>query len=133
MVHNRMPPGRPLWWLLALLLICWRRRRRPRPRFARSARSGRSRPEVITEVYRDRQGFLWIGTREGLFLHDGQRFRKFQHELNAPDSISDSGVRGVFEDSRGRLWIHTISGGLNLLDRARWSFRRFRHQEGAAR
>src|SRR5687768_5507006 len=87
--------------------------------------------EVITEVYQDRQGFLWIGTREGLFLHDGQRFRKFQHEGDNPDSISDSGIRGVFEDSRGRLWINTINGGLNLLDRARWRFKRFRHEEAS--
>ncbi|HET9048542.1 MAG TPA: hypothetical protein VFN29_06240 [Chiayiivirga sp.] len=35
--------------------------------------------EVITEVMIDATGFLWIGTREGLFLHDGQSFRRFQH------------------------------------------------------
>ena len=127
-----MHPGRSRWWLLVLPLLWVATTQAPAATAFRAV--GEKRPfqaEVITEVYRDRQGFLWIGTREGLFLHDGQRFRKFQHELNAPDSISDSGVRGVFEDSRGRLWIHTISGGLNLLDRARWKFRRFRHQEAA--
>lgn len=85
--------------------------------------------EVITEVQLDRHGFLWIGTREGLFLHDGQRFRKFQHEIDVPTSISSNAIRGVFEDSRGRLWVNTITGGLNRLDRARWEFQRFRHQE----
>ena len=83
--------------------------------------------EIVTEVVQDRTGFLWIGTREGLYLFDGQRFRHFQHEVQNPDSISSNGVRGVFEDSRGRLWIHTINGGLNLLDRARWRFTRWRH------
>jgi signal transduction histidine kinase/streptogramin lyase len=92
---------------------------------------GSDRPfqsEIITEVMFDRTGFLWIGTREGLFLYDGQRFRKFQHEVQNPDSISSNGIRGVFEDSRGRLWVNTISGGLNLLDRATWRFRSWRHQ-----
>jgi signal transduction histidine kinase/streptogramin lyase len=83
--------------------------------------------EIITEVRFDRTGFLWIGTREGLYLYDGQHFRKFQHDAQGPDSISSNGVRGVFEDSRGRLWINTISGGLDLLDRATWRFRSWRH------
>lgn len=83
--------------------------------------------EIITEVVQDRTGFLWIGTREGLYQFDGQRFRHFQHEVQNPESISSNGVRGVFEDSRGRLWIHTINGGLNLLDRATWRFSRWRH------
>ena len=76
----------------------------------------------------DKAGFLWIGTREGLLLNDGQRFRRFQHEAQNPDSISSNGIRGIFEDSRGRLWINTISGGLNQLDRSTWKFRSWRHQ-----
>ncbi|TAH47305.1 MAG: histidine kinase [Gammaproteobacteria bacterium] len=90
-----------------------------------------SRPfplEIITELIFDKAGFLWIGTREGLLLNDGQRFRRFQHEAQNPDSISSNGIRGIFEDSRGRLWINTISGGLNQLDRATWKFRSWRHQ-----
>ena len=83
--------------------------------------------EFITEVMQDRAGFLWIGTREGVYQYDGQRFRKFQHEVQNPDSISSNGIRGMLEDSRGRLWINTISGGLNLLDRSRWRFRSWRH------
>lgn len=83
--------------------------------------------EIITEVMLDKVGFMWIGTREGLYLYDGQRFRKFQHEVQNPDSLSSNGVRGIFEDSRGRLWINTISGGLDLLDRATWRFRSWRH------
>ncbi len=126
-----MPIGRSLWLWLALLLICAAAPAMASSAFRAVGEKRAFQSEVITEAYRDRQGFLWIGTREGLFLHDGQRVRKFQHELTAPDSISDSGIRGVFEDSRGRLWIHTISGGLNLLDRARWRFRHFRHREGS--
>lgn len=85
-------------------------------------------PEIITEVFFDRTGFLWIGTREGLYLHDGQRFRRFQHEIQNPESISSNGIRGILEDRHDRLWINTISGGLNLLDRTHWRFRNWRHQ-----
>ncbi len=91
---------------------------------------GEQRPfqaEVITELVQDRVGFLWIGTREGLFQYDGQRFRKFQHDAGDADSISSNAIRGMLEDTRGRLWVNTISGGLNLLDRAGWTFRHFNH------
>ncbi|HET9048541.1 MAG TPA: two-component regulator propeller domain-containing protein [Chiayiivirga sp.] len=46
--------------------------------------------------------------------------------------MSSNGIRGVLEDSRGRLWINTISGGLNLLDRSRWRFRNWRHERNEA-
>ncbi|PTL85135.1 histidine kinase [Vitiosangium sp. GDMCC 1.1324] len=82
---------------------------------------------MITEVFRDRVGLLWIGTLEALYLHDGQRFRKFQHEVGHPDSLSSSAIRMLHEDALGRLWVGTNTGGLNLLDRARWSFQHFRH------
>ncbi len=91
---------------------------------------GEQRPfqaEVITELMQDRVGFLWIGTREGLFQYDGQRFRKFQHDAGDPASISSNAIRGILEDGQGRLWVNTISGGLNLLDRASWTFRHFQH------
>lgn len=86
--------------------------------------------DVVTEVMRDRIGFLWIGTREGLFLYDGQRFRKFEHSLQDDNSLSSNGVRTMLEDSQGRLWVATITGGLNLLDRAHWRFRHWRTGNG---
>lgn len=99
------------------------------PRFEALGIDRRFRAEIVTEVLQDQVGFLWVGTREGLFLYDGQRFRHFQHEVQDPDSISSNGIRGLFEDSRGRLWINTISAGLNLLDRGTWRFRRWRHDD----
>lgn len=86
--------------------------------------------DVVTEVMRDRIGFLWIGTREGLFLYDGQRFRKFEHNLQDDASLSSNGVRTMLEDAQGRLWVATITGGLNLLDRAHWRFRHWRTGNG---
>jgi signal transduction histidine kinase/ligand-binding sensor domain-containing protein len=88
--------------------------------------------EVITETLIDSTGFLWIGTRDGLFLHNGQEFRKFQHELHDPASLTSNGIRGILEDSRGRLWINTISGGLNRLDRGNWRFSGWRHDRNDA-
>ena len=84
-------------------------------------------PDVITVLRQDRTGFLWIGSRRGLFLYDGYSFREFKNDPADPTSISDHAIRSIVEDSKGRLWIGTNAGGLELLDRARWSFEHFRH------
>ena len=85
---------------------------------------------VVTAVCRDRAGFLWIGSINGLSLYDGHTFTSWVHDPSDPSSISDDAIRTIFEDSRGALWVGTNTGGLNRLDRATGSFARFRHDSG---
>jgi signal transduction histidine kinase/ligand-binding sensor domain-containing protein len=83
--------------------------------------------EAVTTIHQDRAGFLWIGSREGLYLYDGYGFRVFEHDVSDPGSISDNDIRTIYEDREGRLWIGTNTGGLNRLDRVTWTFEHFRH------
>ena len=89
--------------------------------------------EVVTAVYQDRTGFLWVGTREGLIRYDGYTATTFEHDVADPDSISDNAIRVVFEDSAGALWIGTNAGGLDRFDRATGRFRHFRHDSANPR
>ena len=84
-------------------------------------------PEVVTALAQDRAGFVWIGSRHGLYLYDGYELREFKNDPSDPSSISDHAIRTIFEDRKGRLWIGTNAGGLERLDRARWTFEHFRH------
>lgn len=83
--------------------------------------------EVVTTLYQDRDGFIWIGSRSGLALYDGETFTLFEHDIADPSSLSDNAVRTVYEDSWGQLWVGTNTGGLNRLDRSTWKFEHFRH------
>ncbi|MDH3244291.1 MAG: hypothetical protein OEM26_06725, partial [Saprospiraceae bacterium] len=66
---------------------------------------GLSQPS-IQSLYQDKQGFLWVGTYDGLDRFDGLQFETILYGI--PDVI--------FEDSNGRLWVGTRTRGLFCLD-----------------
>ena len=78
-------------------------------------------------IAQDPQGFIWIGTQEGLNRFDGFDFTVFQHDPEDPTSISDESIRALLVDSDGTLWIGSDAGGLSWFDSARGSFHNFTH------
>ena len=67
--------------------------------------------EDISNIYRDRHGRYWIGTREhGLYRMDGQEVRNYCHEKGNPRSINSDFVRACMEDEKGHLWVGTFAG-----------------------
>lgn len=52
-------------------------------------------------VLQDRQGFIWFGTETGVSRFDGSNFRNF----GTYDGLPDNQVLGMFEDSKGRVWM----------------------------
>ena len=73
-------------------------------------------------IVQDQYGFLWFGTVDGLFRHDGYNLKTYRHDAGNPNSLSENFVRSVYRDRSGMLWIATISGGLDKLDPATHSF-----------
>jgi len=67
--------------------------------------------------YKDRQGFIWIGTANGLNRYDGRSFRIFT-PAGKRDYLSNEFINSITEDARGNLWIAT-RGGLNILNSRR--------------
>ncbi|MEW6650050.1 MAG: two-component regulator propeller domain-containing protein [Chloroflexota bacterium] len=76
-------------------------------------------------LLQDRQGYLWIGTQDGLNRYDGYNLTQFKHDPADPQSISHNGIITLYEDDQGSLWIGTWGGGLNRLDPARQAFTRY--------
>jgi len=78
--------------------------------------------ECITQ---DREGFIWIGTRDGLSRFDGYQFVNYRNDADNPNSLSNNWVRAVLEDRAGQLWVATEGGGVNRFDPHTESFTRF--------
>ncbi len=81
----------------------------------------------VSSIHQDHHGFIWIGTKDGLNMYDGYRFKVFKHDPFNPLSISDNYIKAIYNDRQGRLWIGTVNGGLNVFDRQTETFVRFVH------
>ena len=67
----------------------------------------------VTCFHKDKRGFMWIGTRNGLNRYDGHSFKVFRPA--AGNSISNEVINDIAEDSKGRIWVATMEG-LNIYD-----------------
>ena len=62
----------------------------------------------VTDVVQTRDGYLWVGTYNGLARFDGIRFMVFD-ENNTPE-LRSSRITSLFEAADDTLWIGTESG-----------------------
>ncbi len=72
----------------------------------------------VNGIAEDRQGYLWIATRDGLARFDGVGFRVWRVE----NGLRDNFVWTVHVDTQDRVWIGTRRGGLSMLDAQRATF-----------
>lgn len=70
---------------------------------------------LITALYQDRNGLMWIGSSTGLYYFDGFSLR--QARMSESEDINSVGgyIDEIFEDSLGRLWVKS-DGSYALFD-----------------
>jgi ligand-binding sensor domain-containing protein/signal transduction histidine kinase/DNA-binding response OmpR family regulator len=67
-------------------------------------------------IMQDMDGFVWIGTEDGLVRFDGYSMLSFRKHYNDTASLSDNYISSLAEDSDGNIWVGTMGGGLNVID-----------------
>lgn len=76
----------------------------------------------ITDVYQDREGYVWIGTTDGISRYDGHRIVTFRNHYGTPALLAGNRVSFITDNSR-YVWIGS-NGGITLFDKTRRTFRR---------
>ena len=61
-------------------------------------------------VFGASDGYVWIGGYSGVFRYDGTNFER----MDPSDGLANA--RGIFEDSKGRIWVATNDTGVVLVD-----------------
>ncbi len=79
----------------------------------------------VRAIVKDFQGFVWIGTEDGLHRFDGNQMKIYRHRESDSLSLASNFILGLYEDLFHNLWVGTLDGGLCLYDRYSDTFRRF--------
>lgn len=91
--------------------------------FRYSTKDGLS-SEHCRKIYKDKSGFVWISSNNGLNRYDGNSFFVFKHDHQDRSSIASNRCISIFEDSKGQLWV-TTDLGISLFDKRKQSFVNF--------
>ncbi|MCM1110789.1 MAG: response regulator [Clostridium sp.] len=62
---------------------------------------------TVHAILQDRQGYIWIGTKDGLNRFDGRKFRRVNVD---GDDSNCSFISCIYEDSDGKIWVGTHYG-----------------------
>ncbi len=71
---------------------------------------------VVRTLVQDSDGFIWVGTGNGVFRYDGQRFEPYR----GAEGLPGNSVRALHVDGSGTLWAGTYGGGPAYFARGRF-------------
>ena len=74
-------------------------------------------------VVQDEQGYIWIGTINGLQRFDGTRFITFRHNPADPHALPDNYIYQLHIDKEQHLWVLLNNGKIGIFDTRRFVFK----------
>ena len=83
---------------------------------------------TVNSIIKDKYGFMWFGTEDGLNRYDGYKFKVYRNSPNDKKSIRSNYIQAIYEDKSGNIWVGTL-GSLCLYNRKSDSFSTFEVDE----
>ncbi|MBR9844769.1 MAG: response regulator [Algicola sp.] len=79
--------------------------------------------ETIRSILKDKNGFLWLGTQDGLNRFDGTSFTVYKNQKKDSLSLSGNFINALVEDNTNNIWIGTNDNGICIYDSDLYSFK----------
>jgi signal transduction histidine kinase/ligand-binding sensor domain-containing protein/CheY-like chemotaxis protein/HPt (histidine-containing phosphotransfer) domain-containing protein len=87
---------------------------------------------TVMATLQDSQGFIWLGTQDGLVRYDGHELVRYAYSSSDRQGLPGNFINQIVEDSAHDLWIAVKDAGLARWNRATDRFTVFRHNAGNA-
>lgn len=71
---------------------------------------------LIFSIHQTSNGFIWLGTNNGLARYDGYNFKLYQPNPNNSNSIAHKAVLRIIEDNEGKLWLNLQTNIIDVFD-----------------
>jgi ligand-binding sensor domain-containing protein len=82
---------------------------------------------TVMTTLQDSQGFVWLGTEDGLVRYDGHELVRYAYSRNAVNGLPGNFIWQIVEDAHRDLWVAMKDAGVARWNRATDSFTVFRH------
>ncbi len=80
----------------------------------------------VNRLLIDKLGYIWTGTLNGLARYDGYTFKRFYFNPNDTNTLHGLNIHGMFEDSKGRVWIGSSPSYLDVYNPIDQKFRQYK-------
>ncbi|MEO6633726.1 MAG: two-component regulator propeller domain-containing protein, partial [Mucilaginibacter sp.] len=81
---------------------------------------------TVNAIIKDRHGFLWFATADGLDRFDGIEHKAYRFDPADKSGYRSKEVTSMYEDGAGKLWVATMGGGLYFFDRSHDQFQPYK-------
>ena len=65
---------------------------------------------TVETIIQDDQGYIWLGTNDGLCRYNGYEFKIYKHDEELENSITNNYIVDIKQDNLGNIWVGTANG-----------------------
>ncbi len=74
-------------------------------------------PEAnVQTTLEDKNGYLWMGTQNGLVRYDGYQFKPYPLRNSKGNIVAPVSIRNLLQDGTGKIWVYSSRNEINFYD-----------------